>query len=378
MVIIASGPRHGTITRDGVMLVYRATKEASMLTAAAEAAEIATERDRAIRFVFGDTAVDIEPGMRANDVVKAWHEARTLNKPATPAREAPPAIVPMRPGTAHVIRLNGMSGQFTAHALPADPRGEGYGMKAVCSHPSCAFRQWRTRFDVEHNHGCQTGESHAWGWWHEGRLYAPAEAQPPKSLADDAPALPQNRHDRKREAKAASVFDDVVKVAEQQIQRLLLGDIRVDRCGCGKVLGDATSPHAPDCETVRGKASAVAPAEDRRAREAPLVALVNAVPEGLDANGWRAAVLAVDEANSRDQRREDRCRAAGTIHEDAIAWLIANKGRPCDLPTWTTRRKMHDAYARAIAPKGPRPAPERKGATWRERGPRIVVDHGED
>ncbi|MEK9646169.1 MAG: hypothetical protein VW547_11560 [Alphaproteobacteria bacterium] len=110
----------------------------------------------------------------------------------------------------------------------------------------------------------------------------------------------------------------------------------------------------------------------RAESEAPLVALVAAVPEGLDPVGWRAAVLAVAEATSRDENRATRMRAPDTIDEDVIAWLRATIGKPCDLPTWTTRRRMHDAYRRAIAPQGPRPAP------FRRKAPGLPVDDGRD
>ncbi len=105
----------------------------------------------------------------------------------------------------------------------------------------------------------------------------------------------------------------------------------------------------------------------RRAREAPIVALVNAVPEGLDPIGWRAAVLAVDEAHS-DSDRMARARADKRISDPSGQWLAANVNKPCDLPDWSVNRIMHDAYHRAVTPRVSKTA-ERKQKTLSIRLP---------
>lgn len=96
----------------------------------------------------------------------------------------------------------------------------------------------------------------------------------------------------------------------------------------------------------------------RRTREATLVALVNAVPEGLNPIGWRAAVLAVDEAHPESDRAV-RLRANERISDPSGQWLRAHVGMTCDLPDWSVHRIMHDAYHRAIATVS-KVAPERR------------------
>jgi hypothetical protein len=104
------------------------------------------------------------------------------------------------------------------------------------------------------------------------------------------------------------------------------------------------------------------PAAKRAKQEAPLVALVAAVPEGLDPIGWRAAVLAVDEAHPESDR-EMRLRADKRISDPSGQWLVANVNRPCDLPGWSVNRIMHDAYHRAVAPGPIKADSERKQRT---------------
>lgn len=129
-------------------------------------------------------------------------------------------------------------------------------------------------------------------------------------------------------------------------------------------------------------------ARNRRAREAPLVALMNTVPEGLDANGWRAAVLAVNEiggfnfaADDAGKRLTLTLRAylgvLATGHETALAIAEDVFREDCDNVEQRSRSRQvaHpiNAYRRAIAPPGPRPKAER-----RTRALRLVLDHGED
>jgi hypothetical protein len=102
----------------------------------------------------------------------------------------------------------------------------------------------------------------------------------------------------------------------------------------------------------------------RRQREAALVALVNACPEGLDPDGWRAAVLACHETTGTD---------------DTI-WFVRDEngsGRSIERQLREARTPEHEpllvaAYQRALAPRAKVP-PERK-----RRGPAIVVDDGRD
>jgi hypothetical protein len=102
----------------------------------------------------------------------------------------------------------------------------------------------------------------------------------------------------------------------------------------------------------------------REGREAPLVALVNACPEGLDPDGWRAAVLACHETTGTD---------------DTI-WFVRDEngsGRSIERQLREARTPEHEpllvaAYQRALAPRAKVP-PERK-----RRGPAIVVDDGRD
>jgi hypothetical protein len=96
----------------------------------------------------------------------------------------------------------------------------------------------------------------------------------------------------------------------------------------------------------------------RCAQEAPLVALANAVPDGLDARGWTAAVLAVWEGVR--------------LHppaEQLAEWI--QDASPRDERT-DGSYLAHSEYHRAIAPLGPRPAP------YRRKAPGLPLDMGDD
>jgi hypothetical protein len=119
------------------------------------------------------------------------------------------------------------------------------------------------------------------------------------------------------------------------------------------------------------------PGARRPAQEAPLVALVAAVPAGLDPAGWRAAVLAANESfaplrgdiEHAEEWGEKLARGLASAlsggDEDAV--VQATKARP---GSWTAVAVLKGcrAYARAIAPRGPRPAP------FRRRAPGLPLD----
>lgn len=102
------------------------------------------------------------------------------------------------------------------------------------------------------------------------------------------------------------------------------------------------------------------PHAERRAREAPLVALVAAVPEGLDPVGWRAAVLQNAERgiyNMRDPlqsaeffRSWPNCEAA--IREVAATGTIRSGFGEC-------ARSAANAYRRALTRQPPPMRPGR-------------------
>jgi hypothetical protein len=115
---------------------------------------------------------------------------------------------------------------------------------------------------------------------------------------------------------------------------------------------------------------AASPEGKRAAQERALVALVNAVPEGLDPGGWRAAVLACHESCARLKNYAP--------HPEEWGVLAAVRGCPTGREgTW--KRAAEDAaaaaYRRAIAPAAPVP---RVRATWKTRGPVLAVDDGRD
>jgi hypothetical protein len=100
------------------------------------------------------------------------------------------------------------------------------------------------------------------------------------------------------------------------------------------------------------------------------VALVANVPEGLDASGWRAAVLATVEADresairgaASESLRDDFAETIRTVHRAVTTgqqWIAFRWGTGCA------------AYARALVPQSPRPAP------YRRKSPGLPLDMGE-
>lgn len=118
----------------------------------------------------------------------------------------------------------------------------------------------------------------------------------------------------------------------------------------------------------RGYAT-VAEVEERRAREAPLVALVANVPEGLDANGWRAAVLAVHEHFPHSSL----VGPPGTWakNSDFGAWLRLALAGSLPMRAASPYAQGLDAYRRGVQPPPARPAPHRR------RAPGLPLDSGE-
>ena len=110
------------------------------------------------------------------------------------------------------------------------------------------------------------------------------------------------------------------------------------------------------------------PAAKRAKQEAPLAALVAAVPEGLDPIGWRAAVLAVHECQSR---------YGSPIQGDHFAaWLMHSLREDMDdCDAGTPYAYGYHGYLRAIAPAA---KVDRVRATWKTRGPVLPCDNGED
>ncbi len=128
----------------------------------------------------------------------------------------------------------------------------------------------------------------------------------------------------------------------------------------------ASGPRRTYCSVACGDAEQAARrAADRRQREAPLVALVNACPKGLDPVGWRAAVAAYFEL------ARDSVAARLAVAPTLLPQLLRG-----DVVTGCHAHVV-DAYQRALAPRA-KVAPERKGMTWKTRGPKLPVDHGED
>jgi hypothetical protein len=130
------------------------------------------------------------------------------------------------------------------------------------------------------------------------------------------------------------------------------------------------------CAFVAGlKRWAASPAGLRASQERALVALVAAVPEGLDPIGWRAAVLAlreVHQANGRDAAQTVKAAESLTpmLREFATKPSVTLCGN-------SLVQAMRDAYQRALAPRQ-KVAPERKSTAWKTRGPKLPVDDGRD
>lgn len=110
----------------------------------------------------------------------------------------------------------------------------------------------------------------------------------------------------------------------------------------------------------------------RRNREAPLVALVAAVPEGLDPIGWRAAVLAVHEHHGRFA---DRLR--GDLFAEWLVTVLREGLTAVEIDGYHGLGYLEglDSYQRAIAPA---PKVDRVRATWKTRGPVLPCDNGWD
>jgi hypothetical protein len=106
----------------------------------------------------------------------------------------------------------------------------------------------------------------------------------------------------------------------------------------------------------------------RRNREAPLVALVAAVPEGLDPVGWRAAVLAAAERYPETSGR-------GSAQWVRTVSALLRSGDHVPPGSLTSVVLAVVAYRRALAPQDPRPVPERKTGG---RDVRLTVDDGRD
>lgn len=141
---------------------------------------------------------------------------------------------------------------------------------------------------------------------------------------------------------------------------------RCSTCGCGgscpsKARGEV-DPDAVPCArcgcrwcgpAVAGSNLGCAGKALRLREEAPLVELVKAVPAGLDPIGWRAAVLAVHEGYH-----------GAVVHgaETIESWVRHGDGG------MVSGQQARAAYARAVAPKGPRPEP------YRRRAPGLPLD----
>ena len=132
------------------------------------------------------------------------------------------------------------------------------------------------------------------------------------------------------------------------------------RCPCDALGRGAPGLHTKDCKAVR------------REKEAALVALVAAVPEGLDPIGWRAAVLAVHEHHGR---YADRLR--GDLFAEWLAFVLREGLTAGEVDGYHGLGYLEglDAYQRAITPA---PKVDRVRATWKTRGPVLPCDNGED
>jgi hypothetical protein len=124
------------------------------------------------------------------------------------------------------------------------------------------------------------------------------------------------------------------------------------------------------------------PHTERRTKDAPLVALVANVPDGLDANGWRAAVLGFTDHPAPVNAFEKVPRLANALREFVtvlavarapmadVAEAIVDTQPDDDMRTGRVLQALH-AYARAIAPPGSRPAP------FCRKPPGLPLDMGE-
>lgn len=159
---------------------------------------------------------------------------------------------------------------------------------------------------------------------------------------------------------------DVYGSAEEM--RALFGDERVKvatasgpaSCSaCGGSWGMVA-----DVDGWRKRHEETCAAVKRREREAPLVALVAAVPEGLDPIGWRAAVLA--ETDGIDPRMVDHGKILA-----ALPVALLGDDRDTSGGWWL---KGCAAYQRAIAPHKAPPPERRQGG----KAVRLTVDDGRE
>jgi len=156
-----------------------------------------------------------------------------------------------------------------------------------------------------------------------------------------------------------------------------VGNVRITARGAEMQIGTqgASVPHKTvlkraGCSLLPRGLATVAPAVlapyfaaiARRHREAPLIALVAAVPEGLDPVGWRAAVLSIHE-RCPEVVSHAAMKFKGAVRRDILANTTPE---PCAVADAIA------AYRRAIAPQGPRPPPERR------RAPGLPCDDGRD
>lgn len=144
------------------------------------------------------------------------------------------------------------------------------------------------------------------------------------------------------------------------------GDARVaPRIPCPECHAETTCPngtyHHDHCPVTR------------RAREAPIVALVNAVPEGLDAIGWRAAVLAAREYWQRHKVLPNWPNAIEAISftmfvSRSILGTFTPDPTSCVGTSLVAYRRAIVAYRRAITPSS-KATPVRKQKTLSIRLP---------
>lgn len=146
--------------------------------------------------------------------------------------------------------------------------------------------------------------------------------------------------------------------------------------GCAKIDGDVVwrgdrlVPKQARKASEPGKTS---PEAERHRKEAPLVALVNDVPDGLDATGWRAAVLAVEERRHTQAVLSHHASAATLCRLlDIVA--VLRRGHITDGEDGLVQVAALGAYRRAIAPHKAPPPERRRGG----RDVRLVVDDGRD
>ena len=148
------------------------------------------------------------------------------------------------------------------------------------------------------------------------------------------------------------------------------------RCACGGMFNiTAPPPLTSDgrevCEACHAREKT---RTERRQREAPLVALVAACPEGLDPNGWRAAVLAINETQGDfdgsgvDLWIGHKCTAAVRL------FVGGSRSAPdSEAVAWSMQDVAVHAYRRALTPAA-KVAPERRSGG--KAAPVIVCDAG--